>query len=346
MSRLLASAFVAALACGCGKQPAEVLTPAPAPGKSGPVPEPQQAVTGFPDEVKLPEANGAKALDKSVEHAVYLNVNSKGQVVLAPLDQFKTAKGDTVTTLDNPAQVTTYLRRRAHEDGRGPPPPPTTNPAEKVIETTFEAADEPDDWDWTPAKPLRSVIVFRIDRQTPFEKAYPVWRAAQRAGFAKAQWRALRPGNGGEGQIAAIIPVRRLEVPAEDLLPWEKQPRLVVRVTADGAGKIEKVTLREDEHGIEAARPEIGQPPLPELGEPDPPKREPAPKPITDLGTDVDSLVKKLKALATKYKGKKLIVRFELDGKLLHTDVIRFIDAATAAGFADAELALIDKKDR
>src|SRR5262245_30915284 len=60
------------------------------------------------DAVKLPEAIAAKALDKTDEDVVYLNVNSEGRVLLTP-DQ---REGDQ-DTLDNAEQVRGYMLRQA-----------------------------------------------------------------------------------------------------------------------------------------------------------------------------------------------------------------------------------------
>ena len=37
-------------------------------------------------------------------------------VILTPSDQYKDSEGNVVSTLDNPAQLTTFLKRRAKED--------------------------------------------------------------------------------------------------------------------------------------------------------------------------------------------------------------------------------------
>src|SRR5689334_18984497 len=59
-------------------------------------------------EIKLPKAIAAKALDKTEEDVLFLNVNEQGKVLLTP-DQ---REGNT-DTLDNEVQVRNYMSRRA-----------------------------------------------------------------------------------------------------------------------------------------------------------------------------------------------------------------------------------------
>src|SRR5436189_6156312 len=64
-------------------------------------------------EIKLPEALAAKPLSAEDRYTIFLNVNEQGKVLLASTDQYKDTKGDTITTLDNAAQVELFLKRRA-----------------------------------------------------------------------------------------------------------------------------------------------------------------------------------------------------------------------------------------
>jgi biopolymer transport protein ExbD len=120
--------------------------------------------------IKLPEALAAKALDKSEEYAIYLNVNEQGKVILAPSDQYKDSEGNVISTLENPAQVEVFLKRRAREDRDG------AGPANRD-------------------KPLRSVIILRVHKDCAFEKTYGIMKACRRAEYARVQLRAQIPGS-------------------------------------------------------------------------------------------------------------------------------------------------------
>ncbi len=109
-------------------------------------------------EVRLPEAVSAKALDAKVDSIIFLNINAKGQVVLPPVDR----EGDN-DTLDNPAQVEGYMKRRA------------------AAEKLKTKADKPD-----------ATLILRIDRGTPFEKSYPIMKACRKAGYSNVMLRAIR----------------------------------------------------------------------------------------------------------------------------------------------------------
>ena len=118
-------------------------------------------------EIKLPKAIAAKALEQSVEYAIYLNVNEKGQVILPPTEEIKDSTGQVISTLDNSEQVRVWLTRRAKED---------------------LAAAGPANKDKGP----RSVIILRVHRDCAFEKTYAIMRACRSAGYLKVQLRAIR----------------------------------------------------------------------------------------------------------------------------------------------------------
>jgi biopolymer transport protein ExbD len=109
-------------------------------------------------EVRLPEAISAKALDAKADTIIFLNINEKGQVVLPPVDR----EGDN-DTLDNPAQVEGYMKRRAA--------------AEKLK---------------TRAEKPEATLILRIDKLCPFEKSYPIMKACRTAGYSNVQLRAIR----------------------------------------------------------------------------------------------------------------------------------------------------------
>jgi biopolymer transport protein ExbD len=120
--------------------------------------------------IKLPEAIAAKALGSGEDYAIYLNVNEQGKVMLTPSDQFKDGEGNIITTLDNPAQVLTFLKRRAKEDRDA------AGPANKD-------------------KPLRSVIILRVHKECPFEKTYGIMKACRQAEYLRVQLRAQIAAN-------------------------------------------------------------------------------------------------------------------------------------------------------
>jgi biopolymer transport protein ExbD len=114
------------------------------------------------DAVKLPEAIAAKALDKTDEDVVYLNVNSEGRVLLTP-DQ---REGDQ-DTLDNAEQVRGYMLRQAAREKRK------------------TGKDKP-----------QAVIVLRVDKSTYFEKTYAIMKACRQAGYERVQLRAILSNQG------------------------------------------------------------------------------------------------------------------------------------------------------
>src|SRR4051812_5732383 len=67
-------------------------------------------------EIKLPQAIAAKVIGPGDEYVIFLNVNEKGVVILSPSDQYTDSVGNLTKTLDNAAQVETFLKRRAKED--------------------------------------------------------------------------------------------------------------------------------------------------------------------------------------------------------------------------------------
>jgi biopolymer transport protein ExbD len=113
-------------------------------------------------EIKLPEANAAKALEKTEDDPFFLNVNSKGQVLLTPNQR----EGD-IDTLDNEVQVYNYMARQAER-------------SKKAAEARGEKWEKP-----------KTVLILRVDRATPFDKTYPIMKACRRAGYDRVQLRVL-----------------------------------------------------------------------------------------------------------------------------------------------------------
>jgi biopolymer transport protein ExbD len=121
-------------------------------------------------EIKLPEALSAKTLEQKDEYAIFLNVNEQGKVILAPSDQYRDPEGNVITTLDNPAQVLVFLKRRAKED---------------------RLAMGPANAD----KPLRSVIILRVHTDCAWEKTYGVMKACRQAEYLRVQLRVQLAGS-------------------------------------------------------------------------------------------------------------------------------------------------------
>ena len=95
------------------------------------------------------------------------------KVILAPTDQYTDSVGNLTTTLDNAAQVETFLKRRAKED---------------IVAAGPGGKD----------KPLRSVIILRVHKETSFEKTYAIMKACRTAGYLRVQLRAIRYSGQGE----------------------------------------------------------------------------------------------------------------------------------------------------
>jgi len=113
-------------------------------------------------EIKLPKAIAAKALDKTEEDVLFLNVNEQGKVLLTP-DQ---REGNT-DTLDNEVQVRNYMSRRA------------------AAEKARTGKDRP-----------QAVLILRVDHRTAFEKTYDIMKACRVAGYEKVQLRVERSNEG------------------------------------------------------------------------------------------------------------------------------------------------------
>ncbi len=116
--------------------------------------------------IKLPKAIAAKAITQAESYTIFLNVNTEGKVILSPGDQYKDSEGRTTETLDNAAQVESFLKRRARED----------------MAAVGGAANKD--------QPLRSVIILRVHKECRFEKVYPIMKACRLAGYLRVQLRA------------------------------------------------------------------------------------------------------------------------------------------------------------
>jgi len=246
--------------------------------------------------VRLPEAVSGTPIDPVIQNAIMLNINSSGEVS-PPFER----EADT-ETLRNPDRVEEYLIRRVDVE---------------IMETGNE----------TP----QALPILRIDRETPFEKSYPIMRACQVAGYEKYQLRVLRPTDARETQISLTFhPKWDDEERAPDLTA--EQPKgYVVRVAAADSGQITELTFREV-GSFDAAD--------------------------ESLGAEVASYEKKIRAIVDAEK--KRIAngatngvtvpqpRFTLEiaDKLPQKTVVRLLDVALQVGFADVWLVPVDSAKR
>jgi biopolymer transport protein ExbD len=113
-------------------------------------------------EIQLPEAIAAKALEKGDGDPIFLNVNEQGKVLLTANQR----EGDT-DTLDNEEQVRRYMMNRAAEEKRK-----------------------------TGKNEVQASLILRVDKLTPFEKTYKIMKACRLAGYQKVQLRVLRSNEG------------------------------------------------------------------------------------------------------------------------------------------------------
>lgn len=111
------------------------------------------------DTIKLPEAVAAKPIGSRDPDTIFLNVNKKGVVLLAPL---QIAFNGGRETLDNPIQVLNFMKRQHEEDIRTSP----------------------------DKKPRRSVIL-RVDEATPWELTHGIMEKIQLAGYSQVKLRAI-----------------------------------------------------------------------------------------------------------------------------------------------------------
>jgi biopolymer transport protein ExbD len=117
------------------------------------------------DKINLPEAVAAKPLDKNRGEIIYIDVNSKGQVILPPA---KARPGR--ETLDNPIQVEGDMRELARLEYR---------------KQTGKSENPPAGWQ------SETTLVMRIDKDTHFKDSYPIIRACRVAGYTKVEFRAI-----------------------------------------------------------------------------------------------------------------------------------------------------------
>jgi biopolymer transport protein ExbD len=273
VGKLIASFLVVTLVVGCGPR----VPPAP----TGPSPEttPRGEESGAVAGVNLPEAVSARQPERGGEPWLFLNVNSKGDVLLAPVDRV-----GALEVLGNPNQIRDYLRLRADEEKRSRP------------------ANE--------GKSLQSVIILRVDKETPFEKTNAIMKACAATGFLRFQLRAMLSEHAAEGQFPLTLPDPEASAVATipDPVDVERVEEYAVIARATETGTIGKITLRSEFHDQE-------------------------------LGADIDALFRKLKEIRERdgpRQQRKATLVLEIDGKLRHEHVIRLIDTGSRMGFSES----------
>jgi biopolymer transport protein ExbD len=122
-----------------------------------------------------------------------------------------------------------------------------------------------------------------------------------------------------EAQIAMTLPppqeggASAIPDPSAD-----KPTKYVARINATENGTIKNITIREDGSAAE-------------------------PK---DVGADAENLMKELKDLNEKLKGKPGKLTLEIDDKLLEDAVVKVLDASIQGGFMDISPVPIEQKKR
>jgi biopolymer transport protein ExbD len=121
--------------------------------------------------IKLPEAIAAKALGQNDDSVFFLNVNKQGFVLLAPSQQ----EDEETRMLENAVQIQSYMTRRAKVEYR---------------QKTGKSEDPPSGWT------SDTILIMRIDKDTPFEKTFPIMSACRKAHYKNVQLRAIRSNEG------------------------------------------------------------------------------------------------------------------------------------------------------
>ena len=110
--------------------------------------------------IKLPTAIEAKALDKTVDAYVILNVNQQGKVLLG--------RSEEANVLEGPVQVRQHMKNVFELD---------------------KARTKPADWEQGKG---RSVIILRAHKDCTYKMVHDVMQACRDAGYADIQLRAVK----------------------------------------------------------------------------------------------------------------------------------------------------------
>jgi len=110
--------------------------------------------------IKLPTAIEAKALDKTVDAYVILNVNQQGKVLLG--------RSEDANVLEGPVQVRQHMKNVFELD---------------------KARTKPADWEKGKG---RSIIILRAHKDCTYKMVHDVMQACRDAGYSNIQLRALK----------------------------------------------------------------------------------------------------------------------------------------------------------
>ncbi|MCE9565670.1 MAG: hypothetical protein K8U57_26910 [Planctomycetes bacterium] len=246
--------------------------------------------------IRLPDAVSGKPIEQEAQSTIQLNINSSGEVI-PPFER----EADT-DTLRNPARVEEYLVRRVDVE---------------IMETGNE-------------KPA-AIPILRVDRDTPFEKSYPIMRACRVAGYEKYQLRVLHPKDSTETQIALTFPRTKDEFEVVPDVTAEQPATFIVRISTNDSGQIAELTFRED-------------------GSPD--------DSGGCLGAETAAYEKKLREIVDAEKQRIAIgeakgvtipqprLTLEIADRLPQKTVVRLLDLALQAGFGDVWLVPVDSTKR
>jgi len=119
------------------------------------------------EEVKLPEAIAAKALDRTTEYYHILNIDKKG---------ITTIEGE---VLDSPGKVKNAMKEKFELD-------------KQRMQSRGKAAD------WEAGKG-RSIVILRADKACNYKMVHDVMTACREAGYSEIQLRAIQSGSLGTG---------------------------------------------------------------------------------------------------------------------------------------------------
>jgi len=243
----------------------------------------------LPDAIRLPESSSGKPIDRSVENTIFLHVNSNGEVT-PPFD---------VKPLADLKHLENYLNLQANSENAR-----------------------------TGKRPME-IPILRIDRETPFEKVYPIMQVCYSAYYEKYQLRVTQPSTSTETQISLTF---GYNYGGAIVCSNEEQPKLyAIKVVTNDAGQITGLNFRE-----------YGSPE--EEGE--------------NLGSDLAACQQKLtrvvevemKRIAhAAAKGNKVPppeLRLEIADKLRQQSVVQLLDVGIESGFTDVRLQSTDPAHR
>jgi biopolymer transport protein ExbD len=112
------------------------------------------------DDVKLPVAQSARPMDKSLDKVLMLNMDAKGQLFILGLDR----------PLTNQGEIGYFLRKEFGD-------------AQLLAKARGDKAGE-----------VKTAVIIRADQDVKYEKVYQLLRACKEAGYKSMQLRATVRG--------------------------------------------------------------------------------------------------------------------------------------------------------